>query len=137
FINNSKIGCFLKNFFVIQRNKSTDVYQAVFFGTHRHSFSVRQNFATNFFDTSVLLTFLSSFDEIGIFRIPRTVEINRNSVTVRKFFYIFYILERNRLSSGCIAGNGDETKRNFIFWIGLIYFLQFLQIDISFKRMKV
>ena len=123
FVDNGKIGSVAVHFFIVQSDKSTDVHQTVFLGTHGHPDSVRENFFTDFFDASVFLSGFSFLNEISVFRKTGSVKNQRNAVLVGEFFHRFDVFQRNGLSTGSVARNRNQTKRNLFFWMRFVNLL--------------
>src|SRR5690606_22287508 len=115
----------------------SDIHQSIFLCRHRKSFTIRKHFLNDFLNALVGISFFSDFDEISIFSKTSRIKKYWNSISIRQFLYSLYIFHRNWLAPRSITSYRQQTKRDFLFGISFIHFLQFIQIDISFERMQI
>ena len=135
FVHNVKNGCFFKQGFIIQGDKSTHVYQSVFFGTDGHAISIGEKFQHDFLNGLMGITLFSFFDKIGIFGKAGRIKKQWNFVLFAQGGNLTDVFHRHGLPPCRITGNGYNDQRNLLFGIFFKYGFQFLQVHISFKRM--
>ena len=108
-------------------DESTHVHDSVFLRAHRHTVSVIEHFFHDLFNRLVLITFLTSFDEISIFRETSRVEQYTFTIFISDSTNFLDILHGNRLSSSRVIGYSYNDKRNLIS-VFCQYFFQFLRV---------
>ena len=114
-------------------DESTHVHDCIFLRTHGHTICVIEHFFHDLFNRLVLITFLTSFNEISILSETSRIEQYTFAIFIRNSTNFLDILHRNRLSTSRVIRYSYNDKRNLISMF-CQYFFQFLRVKISFKR---
>ncbi len=124
-----------ENGLAVECNESSHVNNPVLFTAHGHPVGQGEHLFYDLPDGPVLVTFFPGFDEIDIFRKTGSIEDHRNPVPAGKIPYCLHVFHAYGLSTGGIAGDGNNDKRDALLSIHLEHIFKFSNIQVALEGM--